>query len=186
MVPTLVLWLPILLSAVLVFVTSSVIHMFLPWHKADLDDVPDEDAVRRAVGPLALPPGSYVVPRARSGADMKDPAFVKKMEEGPVMFMDVLPSGPPTMGKQLAQWFVYALVVGLFTAYVTGRALGPGATYLEVFRFAGSVAFIGYALALWQLPIFYGKKWAWAGTFTLDGLIYASLTAGVFGWLWPA
>lgn len=186
MVPALALWLPILLSAVLVFAVSAVIHMFLPWHKADLDDLPDEEAVRRALGPLSLPSGSYVVPKARSGADFKDPAFIQKMEEGPVLLMDVRPSGPPTMGKQFAQWFVYALVVGLFAAYVAGRALAPGAPYLEVFRFVGSAAFIGYALALWQMPIFYGKKWAWAATFTLDGFIYACLTAGVFGWLWPA
>lgn len=186
MIPLLSLWLPILLAAVLVFIASSVIHLLLPYHRLDADDLPDEESLRRALGPVELPPGSYIVPKARSAADLKDPVFVKKMEEGPVAFLDVRPSGPPNMGPQLGRWFVYALVVGLFAAYVAGRALGPGAPYLEVFRVTGTTAFVGYALALWQMPIFYGKKWTWAVTFTFDGLVYALLTAGVFGWLWPA
>jgi len=34
--------LPILLSAVFVFVASSVVHMVLPWHKGDYLQVPEE------------------------------------------------------------------------------------------------------------------------------------------------
>jgi hypothetical protein len=49
------LWLPILLSAVAVFVASSIVHMVMPWHKGDYQKVPDEDALRAAVGPLAIP-----------------------------------------------------------------------------------------------------------------------------------
>lgn len=185
MVPALQLWLPVLLSAVAVFAVSSVIHMLLPWHRGDVDELPDEDAVRDALEDVGLPPGDYQIPRARNARAMSEPAFVKKMEEGPVAFLAVRRPGPPSMGKQLAQWFAYTLVVGLFTAYLAGRALGPGADYLEVFRFTGSAAFVGYALALWQVPIFFGKKWRWAATFSLDGFIYACVTAGFFGGLWP-
>ena len=35
------LWLPILLSAVVVFITSSIIHMATPWHKNDYSKAPD-------------------------------------------------------------------------------------------------------------------------------------------------
>jgi hypothetical protein len=78
----------------------------------------------------------------------KDPAFIEKMKRGPVVLMTVMESGPPWMGKSLAFWFVYCVVVGIFSAYIAGRALGPGARYLAVFRFAGCTAFVGYALAL--------------------------------------
>ncbi|MGD2068113.1 MAG: hypothetical protein PVI57_05465 [Gemmatimonadota bacterium] len=185
MVPVLQLWLPILLSTVLVFLVSYVFHVVLPHHKGDHDDLPDEDAVRHALQGVDLPPGDYVIPKARSAADMQDPAFQKKMEEGPVAFLSALPPGPVRMGGQMAQWFVFSLFVGIFAAYVAGRSVGPGGEYLSVFRFAGVTAFVAYSLALWQLPIFYGRKWRWAATFTFDGLIYGLLTAGVFGWLWP-
>ena len=54
---------PIFLSAVFVFVASSVIHMLLPWHKSDCPKLSNEDSVRDALRPLAIPPGDYMVPR---------------------------------------------------------------------------------------------------------------------------
>jgi hypothetical protein len=97
----------------------------------------------------------------------------------------VYPPGPMSMRNQLINWFIYAIVVGVFAAYVAGRALGPGARYLSVFRFAGVTAFAGYALALWQMSIWYRRSWLTTIKSTVDGVIYALLTAGVFGWLWP-
>lgn len=179
------LWLPILLSSVLVFVVSSVIHMLTPWHKGDYPRLEQEDRVQEALRPLALPPGDYMVPRAASRADMSSPAFAEKMKKGPVMVLTVMPSGPVSMGGSLAGWFVYLVVVGLFAAYIAGRALAPGAHYLQVFRFAGATAFVGYSLALWQMSIWYKRGWLLTVKSTVDGLLYALLTAGVFGWLWP-
>jgi hypothetical protein len=183
--PLSALWLPIVLSAVAVFIASSIIHMVLKWHDGDFAKVPDEERFRAAVGPLTIPPGDYIVPRACSMAEMKEPAFVQKWEEGPVAIMTVLPAGKQGMGKSLALWFVYSLVVSFIAAYVAGRALAPGVDYLEVFRFAGTTAFISYALGQWPASIWYGRKWRTTILSTLDGLIYGLLTAGVFGWLWP-
>ena len=186
MVPLASLWLPILLSAVIVFVASSLIHMALPWHKNDYPRVPNEEGLRSALRPLAIPPGDYMVPRAASGEEMRDPKFQEKIKEGPNLILTVLPAGPWSMGRQLVLWFLYCLVVSLFAAYVASRALRPGAEYLEVFRFAGTTAFAGYALALWQMSIWYRRNWSTTFKASVDGLIYALLTAGTFGWLWPA
>jgi len=71
-------------------------------------------------------------------------------------------------------------------AYIAGRALEPGAHYLSVFRFAGATAFFGYAFALMQQSIWYKRAWGTTFKSTFDGLIYALLTAGTFGWLWPS
>jgi hypothetical protein len=179
------LWLPILLSSVIVFVVSSVIHMALPWHRSDYPKVPNEDRVMDALRPLAIPPGDYMVPRASSTQEMRSPGFAEKMKKGPVLVLTVLPSGPMPMAKNLVLWFLYSAVVGLFAAYVTGRALLPGAEYLRVFRFAGTTAFIGYSVALWQMSIWYRRAWSTTIKAIVDGLIYALLTAGTFGWLWP-
>ncbi len=185
MVPLISLWIPILLSAAVVFVASSVIHMVFPYHRSDFANLANEGDVMDALRKTGISPGDYLVPRAGSPREMKSPEFIEKMKKGPIVFMTVMPSGPPTMGAQLAQWFVYSVVVGIFAAYIAGRALGVGAQYLAVFRFAGCTAFVGYALALWQNSIWYKRSWSATLKSTIDGFVYALLTAGVFGWLWP-
>ena len=179
------LWLPILLSAVIVFVVSSVIHMAALWHKNDYPRMPNEDKVRDALRPLAIPPGDYVIPRPSSTREMRSPEFVEKINQGPNMVVTVIPNGPWPMARNLTLWFLYAVVVGVFAAYVAGRALPFGASYLSVFRFAGVTAFVCYSVALWQMSIWYRRAWSITIKATADGLIYALLTAGTFGWLWP-
>ena len=46
---TLALWLPILLSAVFVFIVSSIIHMTPLWHKNDYPAMPNQDQVTAAL-----------------------------------------------------------------------------------------------------------------------------------------
>jgi hypothetical protein len=179
------LWMPILLSAVIVFVASSVMHMMLTYHRADYRRLPEEDKVLAALRPLKIPPGDYMFPHATSMSAMKDPAFMEKLNAGPNAFMTVRPSGPPAMGGALVQWFLFSVVVSLFAAYVAGRTLEPGAHYLGVFRLVGTVAFAGYALAQVQSSIWMGRNWGTTIRHVADGLVYALLTAGTFGWLWP-
>jgi hypothetical protein len=179
------LWLPILLSAVIVFVVSSIIHTVTPWHKSDYPKLPNEDKVMDALRPFAIPPGDYMMPRPSSSKEMRSPEFLDKMKKGPVVIFTVIPSGPHKMGKNLVTWFLYSVVVGIFAAYVAGRALPPGSEFLHVFRFAGTTAFVGYSLALWQMSVWYHRSWSTTIKATIDGLIYGLLTAGTFGWLWP-
>jgi hypothetical protein len=181
----LALWLPILVSAVLVFVVSSVIHMMSPWHKSDYPKLSNEDRVMDALRPLAIPPGDYMMPRPSSREEMRTPEFAEKYKRGPVLMLTVWPGGSMSMTPQLVQWFVYAVVVGGFAGYVAGRALPPGAPFSSVFRIAGVTAFVGYALALWQMSIWYRRAWLTTTKATVDGLIYAVLTAATLGWLWP-
>jgi hypothetical protein len=185
MVSLTALWIPILLSAVLVFVVSSIIHMASPWHKNDYPRIPNEDAVRSALRPLNIPTGSYMVPRPASPKEMGSPEFAEKMKTGPVLMLQVMPNGMTPMTKNLINWFIYLIVIGVFAAYLTSRAVGPGTNYLTVFRFVGTTAFMGFALALWQMTIWYRRSWVITMKSTIDGLIYACLMGGVFGWLWP-
>ena len=179
------LWLPILLSAIIVFIVSSIIHMFLPWHKNDYKKIPDEGKVLDALRPFNISPGDYMAPLASSMEDMKSPEFAEKMKKGPVVIVTVKPNGMWKMGPTLFLWFLYSVVVGFFAAYIASRALPNGADYLQVFRFIGASAFMGYSFALWQFSIWYGRSWNTTIKATIDGLLYALFTAGVFGWLWP-
>ena len=179
------LWLPILLSAVIVFVASSIIHMVLPWHKSDYPKMPNEDKVRDALRPFAIPPGDYFVPRADDMKDMKTPEFAAKLNQGPVMVLTMMPNGQFSMGRNLGLWFLYCVVTGLFAAFVAGGALPAGTSYVRVFHVVALCTFMGYTLALWQMSIWYRRAWGTTIKSTFDGLIYALLTAGTFGWLWP-
>jgi hypothetical protein len=179
------LWLPILLSAVIVFVASSLIHMVLPWHKSDYPRIPNEDSLREALRPLAIPPGDYMVPRPASREEMRSPEFAEKVAQGPNMVLTVLPNGPWSMSRNFILWFLYAVVVGTFAAYVAGRSLPPGAESRRIVELVAVTAFIGYSIALWQMSIWYRRSWSITIKATVDGLIYALLTAGIFCWLWP-
>jgi len=179
------LWFPILASSVFVFLVSSLIHMATPWHKSDYGKMPNEEKAMDALRPLDIPPGDYMVPRPSSMKDMKSPEHLDKLRKGPVMVVTVLPKGPGSVGKSLVFWFLYLVVIGVFAAYVAGRALPAGARYLSVFRFSGVTAFVGYSLALWQMSIWYRRSLGTTFRATVDGLIYALVTAGTFGWLWP-
>jgi hypothetical protein len=155
------------------------------WHKSDFPPVPEEQRVRDAIRPLNIPPGEYFIPRPSGSETIQSPAYKEKLKQGPVLALRVFPTGVMGMGESLAQWFVYCVVVGIFAAYVASRALGPGPTYLEVFRFVGTTAFLGYSMALWQMTIWYKRSWVVTAKSTFDGLLFALFTAGTFGWLWP-
>lgn len=185
MTPIHTLWLPILLSSVGVFILSSIIHTLLPWHKNDYPRVPNEDKAREALGSLGLPPGEYLVPRPKTNEEMRSPEFAQKMKEGPVVLLTVRPNGMIAMAPRLIQWFLYTIIVGVLVAYISGRALSAGAMYLQVFRFAGATGFIAYTVAQWEMPIWWWRSWSMTIKATIDGLIYALVTAGIFGWLWP-
>ena len=185
MVPITSLILPILLSAVAVFIISSIIHMVLGYHKNDFVGLSNEKQVMDDLRKYNIPPGDYHFPRANSMKEMSSPEFIEKMKQGPVGMITIMKSGPPNMTKELIMWFIYSLIVGIFAAYVVGRALGPEAHYLAVFRFAGVTAFVGYGLALLQNSIWYKRNWAATLKSMFDGLIYALFTGGIFGWLWP-
>lgn len=186
MVSVFSLWLPILVSGVLVFVASCVIHMVLNYHRHDYRALPDEDGVMDALRGFDIPGGTYSVPHAASHEVLRSEAFQEKVRRGPVAFMTVLPAGHPLMrGSQLVQWFVYSLVVGLLTAYVAGLAVGPGAEYMQVFKITSVAAAMGYALAHAQDAIWTFQGWPATARSMFDGLVYGLVTGGAFGWLWP-
>jgi hypothetical protein len=185
MVPIPELWLPILVATVLVFVASNLVWMVLPHHRSDMRRLPDEAAATDVLGKQGLKPGVYRFPWAGSMAETKDPTFVAKLNKGPVGFLTVTPSGPFSMGRALGLWILYLIVVGVFVAYLTGRVLPPGTHYLQVFRVAGTAAFLAFSGAHLPGSIWFGRPLGAALKEVADGLLYALLTAGAFGWLWP-
>lgn len=185
MVSLMSLWIPILLSAVAVFVASSIIHMALPYHRNDLKAVPSEDRFLDAVRSFNIPPGDYGAPHAGSMAAMRDPQFVERMKKGPLVLMTVAPGGSPSMGKSLTLWFLYSLLVSAIAAELGSHALAPGAGVEDVCFFVGTAAFLGYSVGLLQSSIWSRRNWGTTLKSVFDGIIYAIITGQTFGWLWP-
>ena len=178
------LWMPIVLSAVIVFIASSIIHMVLPYHRSDYKQLPDEDKVLAAMRAAGLTRGVYMFPHC-THKDMKSPEVLEKQKQGPIGSITVFPTGPVNMPKYLATWFVYCLVVGVFTAYLTGHTVAQGTPYLAVFRVAGTTAFMAYGVGQLSNGIWAGQPWSTVIKHVFDGLVFGLLTAGTFGWLWP-
>jgi hypothetical protein len=185
MIPLTALWLPILLSAVIVFFANFIMHMMLGYHKSDYRKLPDEERVTDALRSVGVTRGpAYFFPYF-SLKEMKSARVIEKMKRGPVGLLTVLPSGPPAMGKNLIQWFLYCVVISIFAAYLSGRLLAPGTAFFQVFRVVGTVALLGYGAAHVQESIWGGRSWVVTFKHLFDSVTYAALTAGTFGWLWP-
>jgi hypothetical protein len=179
------LWQPIVLSAVLVFVASSLVWNVLGAHKWHIKGLPDEAGAREALGRQGLSPGQYAIPYAAGPGAMKDPAFVEKLEKGPVAVLAVRRPGRPNMGQFLPAWFAYLLCVSALVAFVCGQTLHRGTEYLHVFGVAGAVAVAAYSLGQIPNAIWWGRPWKSVWKEFADGLVYGLLTASSFGWLWP-
>lgn len=177
------LWLPVVLSAVAVFILSALVWMVFPWHRKDFAGLPDEPRAREAL--RDAPPGMYVVPHAAERQDFQTAEYKKKTEEGPVGFLVMMPKGDPSMSRNLALWFVWTLVVSFTAAYLASRTLTPGTDYLQVFRVTGTTAWLAYSWAYVQEAVWFGRPWSYVAKQLFDGLLYGLVTAGVFGWLWP-
>jgi hypothetical protein len=178
------LWLPILLSAVVVFIASSILHMVLPYHKNDYSKLPDEDKALTALRGLNLSRGLYIFPYCTHDK-MKSPEMVEKYKQGPVGHMTIFRSGQINMGKYLGQWFAYCLIVAFFAAYIAAHTLAAGVHYLVVFRVVGATAFMAFGIGPLANGIWKGQPWGMTIKEVIDGLIYSLLAAGMFGWLWP-
>ena len=179
------LWIPIVVSAVFVFIALAIIHGMLGWHKGDMAAVPGEAKVMETLRGLNVQPGDYRFPFSNSVDEMKTPQWDEKMKQGPVGIMSISPSAPINMGKMFGQWFIYSLFIAVLAAYITGSTHGLGAPFLEVFRVSGILTFCCYVVALWQNWIWWGQGTRFTVTNSLDGIIYALITGATFGWLWP-
>ncbi len=181
------LWLPIVLSTVIVFIASAVLWMALPLHKAEFNKPPNEDAVLDLVREQGLEPGQYFLPYCQDMGSHKDPAFLEKWKRGPWLMMTVMHQAP-NFGKSLITWFIYQLVLCAIIAYAAAASLGfaQDHEYLKVFQVVGVIALLGQAGMCIQDTIWKGSAWRPSITKLVDGVVYALLIAGVFAWLWPS
>jgi len=175
----------VLVSSVIVFLASWVLHMLLPFHRSDFEKLPGEERISEAMRKEKVGPGNYMAPHCGSPKELQSPEAMEKFKAGPVMIVNVWPSGPPSMGKSLAQWFVFCILVGTVSGYLAGLTLAPGTAYRQVFRVVSTAAFLAYTVGGLVDYVWKGQKASTTLKHAVDGFVYSLLTAGVFGWLWP-
>ena len=179
------LWLPILATAVLIFIASSLIHMVFKWHNSDYKKVSNEDEVRAAIRAGSPVPGQYVIPHCMDMKDMQGEVMKNKFVEGPIAFMTVRKNGPPAMGAALTLWFIYTLIIAAFAGCVACQVYGVKADSHQAGHLVGMLSLMAYAAGSVQLGIWMGKPWGSVAKEVFDGFIYATISALTFMWLWP-
>jgi hypothetical protein len=177
------LWLPIVISAVAVFILSFIANVVLPHHKGDWKKLPNEEAFLETVRSGDVPAGQYMFPYCDM-KDYKDPDKKARYDKGPLGILVKWP-GPPSMGTNLVLTFIFYLVVGIFVAYLAGIVLPVGTAYITVFRVTAVAAIMAYCLGGIPGVIWFGYSWRSTWMYIFDGIVYALVTAGFFAWLWP-
>jgi hypothetical protein len=179
------LWMPILITAVLIFVASSLIHMVFKWHNADYRQLANEDDVRAAVRAASPAPGQYVIPYCTDMKEMGGETMMKKLNDGPNAYITLRPNGMPNMGALLGQWFLLTLVVAAIVAVVTAGAVAPGATNAaSAAQLAGMITFLAYLVGSLCNAVWMGKSWGSTAKDALDAAIYGAITGVIFLKLW--
>ena len=178
------LWLPILLSAAIVWIISAIVWMALPHHKRDFIALSDEDGLMDYLRKGGIKPGNYVFPDFRGREAMKSEKIQKALEHGPVGHLSVWPT-PLTMGGKLVGTFVVYLVVSTLIAYLTRVALPGAAPFAKVFQVAGTAGILAYCFSHIPTAVWFGSYRRTIIANFVDGIVYGLITGAIFAWRWP-
>ncbi|HUN81168.1 MAG TPA: hypothetical protein VMV81_06605 [Phycisphaerae bacterium] len=180
----LALWLPILLSAGIVWIVSAIVWMALPHHKKDFIALPGEDGFMDYIRKSGVRPGNYVFPDFRGREAMKSERVCKALEEGPVGHLSLWQPPLGMAGKMVGTFIVY-LVVSVFIAYLAAVTLPKGAESAKVFQVVGTAGILAYSFSFIPNMIWFGayKRTIVAGI--IDGIVYGLFTGAIFAWRWP-
>ena len=179
------LWMPVLATAVFIFIASSLIHMVFKWHNADYKKLANEDDVRAAIRVGSPAPGQYILPYCADMKDMQAEAMQKKYVEGPIGIITLRKACPPSMAMPLSLWFLYTIAIAAFAGCLAMQAFAGKANSPAAGHLVGVVSFLAFTGGSVQMGIWMGKPWGSVAKDVLDGLIYATIAALTFMWLWP-
>ncbi|HEX3895281.1 MAG TPA: hypothetical protein VHW73_03640 [Rudaea sp.] len=186
MVTLMQLWLPIVLSAVFVFIASSLLNMLLQfWHRPDYHGFTNEEEVRAALRKGMTEPGMYNVPFCTMEG-MKTPEVKQKFAEGPLAMIALKAGAPMSMGAPLTQWFLFCLVISFLCALLAAHTLAAGTPSAHVFHVMALAALLGHAAGPIPNAIWWSHTWRSSLKHVIDGVIYALIVGATFMWLWPA
>jgi hypothetical protein len=175
------LWLPILLSTAALFFLGFLSWMVLGLHKADWNELSDEDAFGQAVRDLNVQPGSYMFPYCADAEQMKSAAFIEKQQQGPVGIIQIWEE-TGGMGKQLGCQFGFLLATMFCLAYLATLGVSAGADFMTVFRFVGTAGMLFFTVANVPTAIWFRAR---ITGHIIDGVLLGLAAGVIFALLWP-
>jgi hypothetical protein len=175
------LWLPIIVSAVVLFLMSSVAWTMLPHHNRDYSGMPDEGAQMATLRIWNLAPGRYLIPYAGSHKNARSEDFQKKWKEGPNGSLTIF--APLNMGRNLGLTFLFFLTTSSVLAYLGWVALGTSAEFMHVFRVMGTAGVLTFTAASVPNDIWFRRPLL---TNLIDGIAYGVVCGLIFASLWPS
>lgn len=178
--------LAVLVAAVFVFISSSLVHMVFKWHSSDYKRLPDEQALRSALRTSAVEPGQYMTPFCADMKDMQSPEMQAQWKQGPVAVLYVMRNGVPNMGPTLGKWFALNVVVAALVAHVIYVSMGIAVIDVHrLFHVAALTSFLAYAVGSVTSGIWKAQSTSSVIKDLLDALIYGAVSGAAFAWLWP-
>ncbi len=177
------LWLPIVVSAVVVFVLSAASHMALPWRRNEWGRITEFEALQASL--RGLHPGLYAFPAAPDPKQQMTRAWMERWAKGPSGWLTVAPAEPIRMGRNMAMSLVAYLVVASLAAYVAWHALGAAAHGRAVFRLVGTLGFMSFGVGTVFESIWYHRPWRAYASDVVDAILSGLVMAAAFAWLWP-
>lgn len=177
------LWMPIVLSAVAVWMASAAAWMFIGHHKKDFIGLPNEDAFIDAVRSMGIPPGNYGFPYAEGRSCNNNPEFMAKWERGPAGMVNVWPK--VSMGRNMVLTFINYLVVSTIIAYLGHGLLPEGTEFMPVFRTLGTAGILAYGFAFIPGMVWFNAYPRAIVMSIIDGIVYGLITGAIFAALWP-
>ena len=176
------LWLPIVASAVLLFVLSAASHMALPWRRNEWGRITESEALQASLE--GLRPGLYAFPAAPDPKQQMTKEWRDRWAKGPSGWLTIAPRAPVDMGRNMALSVVAYLLVACLAAYVAWHALGPAPHGRAVFRLVGTLGFMSFGVGTVFESIWYHRPWRAYASDALDALLSGLVMAAAFAWLW--
>jgi hypothetical protein len=174
------LWLPIVISGVVLFFASWLAWMVIGHHKADWKTLPNEEQFT-AMCRGDIEPGQYMFPNCPTAEEYKSEAFKEKMKTGPHGALYIW-SPDINMGfNMLLTWLLFT-AISLVIAYLAGMVIPPGAERGFVFRFVATAAILVYATSGLLNAIWFRRRIIGD---VIDGIAYGLITGGIFAAMWP-
>ncbi|MFT3685677.1 MAG: hypothetical protein QM783_12250 [Phycisphaerales bacterium] len=180
------LWLPILLSAVTVWIVSTIAGLPFLHHKNDFVGLPtaQEDAFMEFLRSSGIKPGNYLFPDFRTREAMESEKVKKTLEHGPVGHLSLW-TPPLSMGAKMMGTLAVYLVVSALIGYLASVTLAKGAEFGKVVQVVGTAGVLAYSFAFIPSAIWFGayKRSIVAGV--VDGIVCGLVTGVIFAWRWP-
>jgi len=171
----------VLVCAVALFFASFLSWMVLQLHKKDWGKIDKEAEFMAVAAQCQIPEGSYMFPACNDHKEMQTEEFQKKYAAGPRGVLTILPK--TNMGQNLVLTFVYFAAVSAGLAYLASMAFQPGASFVLVFRFVFTAAFMTFLASMVQHAIWFRPRIV---GHVIESVAYAAITAAIFASLWPA